>query len=42
MNNGVCENECVSVWMSGRGGEGVCVEVEGDILLEDLLQRTNR
>ena len=26
---GVCENECVSVWMSGRGGEGVCVEVEG-------------
>ena len=29
---GVCENECVSVWMSVRGGEDVCVEVEGDMI----------
>ena len=29
---GVCEKECVSVWMSGRGGEDVCVEVEGDMI----------
>ena len=29
---GVCENKCVSVWMSGKGGEGVCVEVEGDMI----------
>ena len=29
---GLCENECVSVWISGRGDEGVCVEVEGDMI----------
>ena len=29
---GVCEHECVSVWMSGRGSECVCVEVEGDMI----------